>query len=811
MARPHLLLTLVWLLSGPPLLAADVSITVAEPSGVPRRSWPVTSGIPFAAGELASAEKVALYNAAGEEVPLQAEALCLWPDQSVRWLLLDFQTDLAPHEQRPFTVRTGVSRKQVPQPLVLQQNGSSISAVTGPLQMQFSDKAGSLLGQVRLDRNGDGKFSMSEMIVSEGDSGIRLVDQEGHEFLLAPPEKIDVEASGPLRGSLRLEGTHQSGDQSRFRYVVRLHFYRGQPFVRCCYTFINDDQRSLMSSLSRLDLFVNERRGESSAPEADWGMLNHSLRSPVQSTVDRLFQRDDRHYELNGTDAGERAPGWSAAGSKEQGVAIGLREMWQNWPKSLSVSGGSQTIGICPELPTDLYANKSLEEENRLYYHIRDGFHTFKIGVARTHEFWFNFLDSQPSVAELGNFFQATEEPLLATCTPEYACSTLAAGNLLPADPAKYFGYDQWVDTSMKSHLARREKLREYGMLNYGDWFGERKVNWGNLEYDLAHGLFLQYLRTGDRRYFSRAEQAARHHIDVDVVHAVNPMLKNPYGPPPQVGEIWLHCLNHTGGYYDNAPLPVSRTYQMGHSTNFGHVWASGDFDYYHLTGDRRAREVAIQMADAMVRHMPMKYGTHIRELGWPTILVLSAYEATGDRKYLDAATRNWEVLRKNIDWQRGWVIELAKDHCRHKDQRCEGNVPFMEGLVLCGLARYHRATGNPEVLKAITVGIDQMIRECWEEDEQTFRYTACPLSSRRSYGLFMLSAEAMAYEADLTSNEEHLRILRAGFRSAVMGDRGTDFGKGAAQTIHFAPHAMFMLDPETGRKVSRGPVSLRP
>jgi hypothetical protein len=60
--------------------------------------------------------------------------------------------------------------------------------------------------------------------------------------------------------------------------------------------------------------------------------------------------------------------------------------------------------------------------------------------------------------------------------------------------------------------------------------------------------------------------------------------MKNPWGVPPRIGDIWLHCLNHTGGYYQDAPLPVSRTYQMGHSTNFGHVWVSGDLDYYYLT-----------------------------------------------------------------------------------------------------------------------------------------------------------------------------------------------------------------------------------
>ncbi len=49
----------------------------------------------------------------------------------------------------------------------------------------------------------------------------------------------------------------------------------------------------------------------------------------------------------------------------------------------------------------------------------------------------------------------------------------------------------------------------------------------------------------------------------------------------------------HTGGYYKDAPLPVSRVYPMGDSTNFGHVWVSGDFDYYCLTGDLKYLKAA--------------------------------------------------------------------------------------------------------------------------------------------------------------------------------------------------------------------------
>ncbi len=152
--------------------------------------------------------------------------------------------------------------------------------------------------------------------------------------------------------------------------------------------------------------------------------------------------------------------------------------------------------------------------------------------------------------------------------------------------------------------------------------------------------------------------------------------------------------------------------------------------------------------------------------------------------------------------------MTLASDHCLHpagstqreretkyRDQRCQGNVPFMEGLTLCALARYHRHSGEPAVLKAITVGIDQMIRECWMEEAKTFRYTACPLSSKVSYGLFMLCAEAIAYEAEHTGNREHRRILREGFRSAVVRGGGNGFGKEFAQMTLFAPHVLSALE----------------
>jgi hypothetical protein len=739
-----------------------------------------------------------LLAADGGEIPLQTAALSRWPDGSVRWLLLDFQVNLSAGERRQFLLRYGEEsrRGSIERPIQVGNEGGAVVIDTGPARLRLAPDAFYLPGQLWLDTNRDGDFSEEEQVTDPQSPGMVLVDGDGHEFhSTSGRAEITVEQAGPLRVCVRVAGHHASTQGRMFRYVARIHAFRGQPFLRMFTTFINDHQDSLMAQVRELDLQVRL------APVAGRPTLAWLDAKPHQG---KLFQVDENQYLVDGQLQSGRAAGWAAVGGQQAGLAVGVREFWQNWPKSIECAAGEIRIGLCPRLEPGTYDGKPLAEENKLYYHLRDGRHTLKVGVAKTHELWATCFGGQADHGELEPFFQAAEHPLLATCDPQYVDSTTAVGELPPADRAKYFGYDAWLDRALQSHLKRRDEVREYGMLNYGDWFGERGVNWGNLEYDLAHGLFLQSLRTGERRFYRRAEQAARHHIDVDVVHAVNSHLKNPWGAPPRVGDIWLHCLNHTGGYYEDAPLPVSRTYQMGHSTNFGHVWVSGDLDYYYLTGDRRALEVSIQIADAMASHMPTQYGTHIRGLGWPMILVLDAYHATGDPKYLAAATKNWEVLKRNIDWDRGWVVRLASDHCTHpeestreqretiyREQRCEGNVPFMEGLTLCALARYHRVTGDPDVLKAISVGIDQMIRECWQEDVKTFRYTACPLSSKTPYALFMLSTEAMAYEAAQTGNQEHSRILREGIRAAIPEGDGNHFGKGLAQMIFFTPHAL--------------------
>ena len=354
----------VLLLFAWPAEAATVKLTVEEPTGVERKGWPVTSGIPLAEGQLRDADTAALFAADGKEVPLQTEVLARWPDGSVRWLLLDFQGDLAANEAKTFSLHYGpdVKRGTVEKPVRVQREDDAVVIDTGPMRLKLPPKGYHLLGNVTLDLNRDGRFAPEERI-TDPHPDILLWDDEGRLFSGGyegeSRAEMLVEQAGPLRACVRIEGHHAATDGRMFRYVVRMHAFRGQPFVRFFYTFINDHQDSLMAKIRVLGLSFKLAEEAGTTPR---GLLDGK-------TVEQgyLFQVDENHYELNRQPAGRRAAGWAAAGGDKAGLAVGMREFWQNWPKSIEYGLGRLWMNICPPLVSEgFYDGKPLEDAGLL-------------------------------------------------------------------------------------------------------------------------------------------------------------------------------------------------------------------------------------------------------------------------------------------------------------------------------------------------------------------------------------------------------------------------------------------------------------
>ena len=134
-----------------------------------------------------------------------------------------------------------------------------------------------------------------------------------------------------------------------------------------------------------------------------------------------------------------------------------------------------------------------------------------------------------------------------------------------------------------------------------------------------------------------------------------------------------------------------------------------------------------------------------------------------------------------------------------------------MLGLTLSGVARYHRVTQDPEVLAGLTAGIEQLIRECWDEKTRSFYLTSCIHGRHNpppelSSPTFLASA-ALAYESEMTGNREHRRILReamrtginAGFRKVAAREQHGATGY-ASMLYRFTPYALYALEEERQR-----------
>jgi len=814
-----------WLLGHPLPDAARaesivVPLTIDEPTGQDRRNWPVTSGIPFAQGALPTKNNFSyergpaatFVDEAGVARPVQTRVTCRWPDGSIKWLLLDSRVDLDASESRSyrFLVDPEKTGGQLPAvkdaALRIEPSAEAIRIDTGPLRLVVPREGSGLVSEVSFDADGQERWTADNELSAEPWS-IRLVTADGTVYRSDPVQRqVTVEEAGPLRGCVRIAGRlADARNQQAARYVTRLHLFVGQPFVRAQVTLIVDVPDRAMLDIASFELTVPCDDLEAARAVFGGEAQGIAVHDPIPGTADRrLFQQNDRRYLLDGQPAGSRAAGWLASSGTRAGVSAGVRHFWQQWPQALRASDGKLVIELIPAFPKDTYTTDDPYERARWTFALDTGATRLKQGVAKTFETWVCCHPAGTPPGQIRAFYARAFEPLLATCAPEYICATKALGDFPPSSERAeaFLGLDGLIAEAFAAHLDRREKTGEYGLLNFGDWWGERGANWGNLEYDMPRGLIVQYARTGRRDYFMRAAEAARHHVDVDIVHATNEHMTHRSGPPPAVGDVWLHATGHTGGYFEDDAFDLSWHYTDGYSRNLGHVWSRGDLDYAFLSGDEWAKEAALSVAERLAKgYAPhFRIGDHMRDIGWPMIAMLAGYRATGQPELLDAVRHGWHVLRDAQDPGGGWSITLARGHCLCEGERCKGNVSFIMAIVISALCDYHRETGDPEVADAIVGAVDFTIREMYLPDRRIFRYTSCAQMKTTSPRTAAMLAESIAYAYRLSGNPAHREVLldSLGLFADTVREQpgGSAMGKGFSQMLIFLHEGLWPLEP---------------
>jgi len=732
--------------------AATVPLTILGRPGVQAESFPLTTGIPLPMGRLYDARRVALSDDSGRPVSLQTQVNGLWPDGSVRWLLVDFQHEVG-REDRVVHLRYGrnVARSH-PGRKLAKRTETGVTINTGAATLEIPDRDLALPGRVALN---------GAQAIPAVEAGIELKTADGKVYRSKREvTRLEIEENGPLRAVVKVECSHVDKRGRRmFQSSARIHAYAGKAWSRVAYTFTNDNTDETFTQVRELKLRV-------------------PLSKPPKTR--KLIRQDwDNHFTVTeGNEVvrtGRRSDGVVAAESGEATAIVGVKDFWQNYPKALAVGPKGIEVGICPDV-SDVDYRVGGYEEDRLYYYLGDGSYKLKCGMSRTHDIFFGFAPSGDS-AKLRREVKAFLAAPLARAEPNIYLRSGVADYLTPKGQD---AYERFVDHAIECYRSDRKKARAYGMMNYGDWFGERRYNWGNMEYDTPWVFLNEYLRGGEREWFELGAQAAAHIVDVDTCHAA-----------PDAGAVggqYAHCMGHVGGYYPIGYREMaSATGGMSHT----HTWVEGLFLYYGLTGDRRALENAKATCDRMAAYVdPRSYDfTNCRDAGWLLIHLCAALRATNEKRYLRAAHT---VVERVLERQResgGWERLMVPGHCFCDPPRHTGNASFMVGILMAGLRRYHQITKDPRVRKCIVRAAHYIIDANWVPEVKIFRYTQCPHSSK-SVGQNDQMIEGLGYAWRLSKSPKIARVLIDTVECCLQRDPG-GMGKSVSCWMRQAPFAL--------------------
>lgn len=756
---------------------SSLQITVRDTSGRGGLR-PVTGGVPLAQGAAPAGAEFALTTAGGQPVPLQSRVLARWKDGSARWVLLDFMADVPAAGSAAFALSPG-------------RVGSPAPACTG----------------VRLAAGPGGG------ILAVGDGlrvGLELILDDG-QVCTAVATSTGVECEGPLRRTLTWRGDlRTAAGQRAFQFRLRASAFAGTGRVRLEPLVLVDADTGILQRLRSLELVLTPTAPATACRiggEPGWS-------GPAAAAV-RLFQRDDEAYELQGAPGrGAKAPGWAEITAGGRTYAVALRDFWQQWPKSIGVADGALRVGLLPEFQAGDFDHMEPWYKHR--YLFEGNCYRLRIGQARRWDIWLDIDGHGAALAAAAN------APAVPAADPHQAIATGVWDDIAPAGIPEMAEYDPWTENLYAAYCESVRHERDYGAMNWGDWFGERQVNWGNHEYDTVNQLLIQFARTGDPKYFLTADAAARHSAEVDVVHHVNDDLAQYFtshwptkGYPPRPGMVHEHSVGHVGCFY---PIETVRQLFVEHHIgdsdrpylcldpfNLGHIWTQGLVKYYFLTGDAFARETVESIGDNLARLVEDGvYGFAIddphfgRAAGWPLLAMAGAYELDFDERYLKAM-RNLvdRALARQDPHCGGWLYQLYPGHCYCTTRKHVGKAGFILAILVNGLSRYGQLTGDERIPEAVRRAVTFLNNDTWVEQRSGWRYTSCPASA--FHGQYGVTVMALVNAVRLAGDPEHLRILRKAWEAKFEALKkapppGPGQGKAYTGTIYGCPEAAGLL-----------------
>ena len=734
-------------------MESPAQLEVVAPAAIPVPGFPVTCGIPMPPGTLTEAEAVRLQDSQGREWPIQTRTTGLWPDGTIRWLLVHTiapagtqpgeKVDLFFEEER---------RAERDTPLIVRQIDSRATVDTGAVRIEMGGDPSTLIDAVYL---GDGQQAVMTDLAAR-----MSILADGEEVTVnATSEKTEVLENGPVMARIELSGSLDTEDRHMGSFVFRLYAYAGLPTVQTNFRIVNEvkpvplagtaaDAPLDVTDLAMVATIAGAAQGETTMGVVD-GPPQIAQTGPfelVQDTHEHFTATNDRGPETEG----KQAQGWLTTAGQDRAIQVSMTRFWQQYPKSLAVDERGLVVGLfTPTVTVPAYRPR--------------------FGEAKRHDVWLTFADHAHPADTQDAIGRLADEPPRLFCG-DWFCRS---GGVNVLDPAwfdsqpqlKQYVADAYGDVS-SARVTGQFGIRDFGDMPYGS-----SGQWLNGYWAMVQGALNWGLASGDQRWLERSFEIARHIADVDCVHL-------PADHPDWQEWHGVTCALGTDHSVHN-PLAKWPAFQIGESLILHH-WMSGDPD---------SLDAGLANADYILRSSAGWQSASARNQARPMLTLLRAWQATGDDKYREGAKRyldlQWQT-KQVIDWRRGAYIQPT-----YQNWRCiSAGLNSMYGH---DVYEYYRLTGDVNAAQMVVALADSVYAESMlPQEEGLGSFLFYVRYSRDSwYYTQMALLFHMAY--DLTDDIRFLRAGRAAFARyllCVNADR---------QPMYQPFHNFGWLDPEYG------------
>ena len=81
-----------------------LEITIEETAGIIREREPVMYGVPFPQGLISASPELQVVDDEGNRVPMAVTPIARWTDNSIKWMLFDFQVSISAKGKKCFRI-----------------------------------------------------------------------------------------------------------------------------------------------------------------------------------------------------------------------------------------------------------------------------------------------------------------------------------------------------------------------------------------------------------------------------------------------------------------------------------------------------------------------------------------------------------------------------------------------------------------------------------------------------------------------------------------------------------------------------------